>query len=285
MEFLGKLGIDLNLLIAQIINFGLLLFLLNRFIYKPMVAMIEKDEAQLEEAKKQEIELEKAKAAFEQTKAKELKAAEVKAQQIISEATTIAKTKRQEIQKDASKQADLLLKRSEVKIERQKDDLIAKYKKQAQKEIDLQVEKYLRGSMTEAIRRAFQRKYLNDLGQKIKKFSFASSLQNSIMRIMENFSEQLAKEKQQTKKIKEIEAQLQKTIADKIGPVILQTAWPLTAEEHDQLVKIITAKAGVLPKIEIKLNKNLLAGFNLEFFGILFEANLITDINNERENH
>ena len=62
MEILGKLGIDIKLLIAQIINFGLLLWLLKKFLYVPIVRRIEKDERELNEAKIQTEVLEKEKA-------------------------------------------------------------------------------------------------------------------------------------------------------------------------------------------------------------------------------
>jgi len=43
MELLGKLGVDPRLLLAQIVNFGLLLLILNKFLYKPLIKKIEKD--------------------------------------------------------------------------------------------------------------------------------------------------------------------------------------------------------------------------------------------------
>jgi len=51
MEILGKLGIDIHLLIAQIINFIILLFILNKFVYKPILKEIE--EKNIEDNKKQ----------------------------------------------------------------------------------------------------------------------------------------------------------------------------------------------------------------------------------------
>jgi len=51
MEILGKLGIDIHLLIAQIINFVILLFILNKFVYKPILKEIE--EKNIEDNKKQ----------------------------------------------------------------------------------------------------------------------------------------------------------------------------------------------------------------------------------------
>lgn len=42
MEFLEKLGIDYRLLIAQILNFAILLLVLRRFAYKPIIRVLEK---------------------------------------------------------------------------------------------------------------------------------------------------------------------------------------------------------------------------------------------------
>lgn len=44
MQFLGSLGVDLWLLLAQVCNFLLLLFVLNKLIYKPLIKRIEADE-------------------------------------------------------------------------------------------------------------------------------------------------------------------------------------------------------------------------------------------------
>lgn len=41
MEILNKLGIDWRLLIAQIVNFLVLLFLLNKFLYKPIIKILD----------------------------------------------------------------------------------------------------------------------------------------------------------------------------------------------------------------------------------------------------
>lgn len=44
MEILSKLGIDWRLLIAQIVNFVILLAVLYKFVYKPLLALLEKRE-------------------------------------------------------------------------------------------------------------------------------------------------------------------------------------------------------------------------------------------------
>ena len=50
MELLGKLGIDWRLLIAQIINFLLLLVILYRLLYKPVIALLDQRSAKIEKS-------------------------------------------------------------------------------------------------------------------------------------------------------------------------------------------------------------------------------------------
>ncbi|MBI4599800.1 F0F1 ATP synthase subunit B [Candidatus Uhrbacteria bacterium] len=47
MEILSKLGIDWKLLIAQLINFAILLVVLYKFVYRPLLAMLEKRETMI----------------------------------------------------------------------------------------------------------------------------------------------------------------------------------------------------------------------------------------------
>lgn len=50
MELFSKLGIDWRMLIAQMINFGILLFILHRYVYRPLIGMLEKREAMIEKS-------------------------------------------------------------------------------------------------------------------------------------------------------------------------------------------------------------------------------------------
>ena len=102
MEFLGKLGIDIRLLIAQIINFGLLLWLLNKFLYRPIIERIEKDEAELARAKKLQEEFERQKNVLQEQEKQETAEAKERARQIIKEAEDVA----QEVRSRAQKQIE-----------------------------------------------------------------------------------------------------------------------------------------------------------------------------------
>jgi F-type H+-transporting ATPase subunit b len=90
IELFNRLGIDISLLIAQIINFGLLLIILRKFVYAPIVARIEKDEHELRKAQELSKILEEKQRVFEVTKKKEVSEAKQRAQDIIEEAESIA---------------------------------------------------------------------------------------------------------------------------------------------------------------------------------------------------
>lgn len=74
MELFSKLGIDWRMLIAQMINFGILLFILHRYVYRPLIAMLEKREAMIEksvnDARAVEERLKSAEAGYEEVMTK-----------------------------------------------------------------------------------------------------------------------------------------------------------------------------------------------------------------------
>lgn len=122
MEILGNLGIDIKLLIAQIINFGLLLWLLKKFLYAPIIRRIEKDERELNEAKNQKEKLEKEKQQFQEQKIKELAEARKKTESIIAEAQNLAKKIEERAQKETEEEKEKILQQIRSRLRNIKDD-------------------------------------------------------------------------------------------------------------------------------------------------------------------
>ena len=95
MELLDKLGIDAKLLAAQMLNFGILLFVLRRFLYKPVLGILEKRRTQLEENDKRardlQTKLENADKAYRETVSR----ADAEAIRIAHEAESRAADERQ----------------------------------------------------------------------------------------------------------------------------------------------------------------------------------------------
>ena len=110
MEFLGKLGIDWKLLISQMINFGLLLWLLAKFLYKPIIKRIEKDEAELGLAKTGKKELDQQKSVLVQQKREKIAEAKKRSREIIREAEEIAKEIKKRAQQEAKQEKEAVIK-------------------------------------------------------------------------------------------------------------------------------------------------------------------------------
>lgn len=110
MEFIETFGLNPVLLLAQIVNFLILVYLLNRFLYKPVISVLktrqEKIEKGLEDAKKGEELLEKAKIEYQQT----LKQATDEAQKIYNDARENAEELKRLFGEQSKRQKDQILK-------------------------------------------------------------------------------------------------------------------------------------------------------------------------------
>jgi len=117
MKFLGDLGIDIRLLIAQMVNFGLLLWLLAKFLYKPIIKRIERDEIELKQTQIQKEELERQTNDFVDKKKKETVEIKRRAREIIKEAEGIAQGIKKEIREKVDKEALATIKQTKDKLE------------------------------------------------------------------------------------------------------------------------------------------------------------------------
>lgn len=116
MEFLGKLGIDIKLLIAQIVNFGILLWLLKKFLYKPIIKRIEKDEEELKQAKFQKDKIQKEKEVFEKQQKQEKLNSKKEAKDIIKEAENIAQEIKENVRKEAEREKQAIIKQIKTRL-------------------------------------------------------------------------------------------------------------------------------------------------------------------------
>lgn len=116
MEVLGKIGIDWKLLIGQMINFGLLLWLLNRFLYKPIIKRIEKDERELDQVNIQRAKLKREKEALSREKNKTIMEAKRRSREIIKEAEDIAEKIKRRAQEEATQEKKAVIKQIKSRL-------------------------------------------------------------------------------------------------------------------------------------------------------------------------
>lgn len=150
MEALESLGIDWRLIIAQVINFLVLLFLLKKFLYGPIIDILESRQKKiqdgLENFDRSEQELEKARIEAK----KIISEANEKASKITQETENIAKEKSTKILTDANLRSEKILSQAKDAAESEKDKVYSEAKKELAALVSLATEKVVGETYSEA---------------------------------------------------------------------------------------------------------------------------------------
>ncbi len=125
-QLIESFGIDGKLIVAQIINFVVLLALLSYFLYKPMLKLLRERQEKIEKGIKDAEAAAKAKATADEEKRAILTAAEQKAADVAASAAMTANARSEEIVAEANDKAANILKAAEatsaeLKAKAQKD--------------------------------------------------------------------------------------------------------------------------------------------------------------------
>jgi F-type H+-transporting ATPase subunit b len=102
-ELLESLHIEWPLLIAQIVNFLILLAILGRFVYKPLMGILSQRREMIAQSVEKSQQLDAQFKEAQEHRAKELTKARREAQSIIVQAKNIAESERQKIQEQVEK--------------------------------------------------------------------------------------------------------------------------------------------------------------------------------------
>jgi F-type H+-transporting ATPase subunit b len=117
MEIVEHFGLDPYLFGAQVINFLIVLYLLKRFLYKPVLDLLKKRENEIAEGLKQ---AEEGKLLLEKAEQKEkdiLSKAREEAKKTLEEAKAHALELKEEIEANAKLQSEKILLEAQIKIE------------------------------------------------------------------------------------------------------------------------------------------------------------------------
>lgn len=119
-ELIRHFGIDWKLLLAQAVNFFILLFVLLKFAYKPILAMLKKRKDEIEHGvlytKEAEVKLREIDAVKEET----AKKANTDALAIVTQAEETGKQKKEEIIREAHKKVESVVADARKLIEEEK---------------------------------------------------------------------------------------------------------------------------------------------------------------------
>jgi F-type H+-transporting ATPase subunit b len=274
MKLLGTIGIDPVLLVAQIVNFLVLLWVLTRYLYKPIVKKIEENEKELISAKESMSALEKEKLLFLQQQKEELIANRTNAQQIIKEAEEMADkiqkkyvTEYQQNKASFLKHADMILISKEHKLE---NDLKRKIGSLFTKELH----EKLKPILTPDVQKQMNQYFFNQLLDQLTKSDIHKSSLNTSSIIKK--LEALAQDTPQ-KHMKILGNQVQKDALEKMGVLRLDFVSPLTVQQKNTLTTLLAKKLQIdkaFIKIKEKKDLSVLSGFRLEVNGIVIDSNL-----------
>lgn len=161
MEALANLGIDWKLLLAQVVNFAVVLLVLKRFAYQPMLKLLDERTAKIEKGL---VDAEGA--------ARKLGEMEMKEKAVLADARTeakriLAETDEAAAKRDAMKMAETearakkLLEESENKIAEDRKKMLEEAKRELASTVLLAVEKVLREKMDGAKEKELIERNLN----------------------------------------------------------------------------------------------------------------------------
>jgi F-type H+-transporting ATPase subunit b len=130
MELLNNLGINGKLLLAQIVNFLVLLFVLYKFAYGPVLKLLNERTSKIEKGLKDAEDAQKKLEEISEKEKEVLARARKQAQEIVAKAEEVAIKSKEEIMASAKEQSEKILNDSAKKIESEKMLMFQEVKKQ-----------------------------------------------------------------------------------------------------------------------------------------------------------
>lgn len=142
-EFVTHFGIDAKLLLAQIINFSVVLIILRKFAYKPILKMLHDRKVAIEQGIEMRSQAEKNLRESDEMRNRTLQKANVDALAIVTQAEQLGKTRQDEMVKETDKKVEGIITDARRVIDREKSKMNSEVTRDAQDLIRLSIEKVL----------------------------------------------------------------------------------------------------------------------------------------------
>jgi F-type H+-transporting ATPase subunit b len=124
MGGLASLGINMPVLLAQVINFIILFGLLYLVAYKPIMRMLDERSRKIKESMEQTEHIKQQAERAEEEAAKRIDAAAKEGQEAIARAVRTGDEVKKEAQQQAKEEAEALITRAQAEIQRERDEAI-----------------------------------------------------------------------------------------------------------------------------------------------------------------
>jgi F-type H+-transporting ATPase subunit b len=140
---IAALGIDTPFLIAQVVNFLILFFLLRWVLYRPILDILAKRRTTIEEGLKAAEEAERRAASTQEETAKLLSEARAEASSIVEDAKVAAVAVATKLKEEAAASSEALLQRTRTTLAAEKDAVLTQAEKELTNLVVLATERVL----------------------------------------------------------------------------------------------------------------------------------------------
>lgn len=144
---LGTFGIDWKLFIAQLVNFGVVLFIFWKWIVGPITGALQERQEKIEKGLQNAEDMEREREQFEKIKVQELKKARQEAESIIEGANQTAEKLKNDTLDQANEQSEKMIERAKSSIEQEKEQMLREVKGQMATLVTAATEKILQEKM------------------------------------------------------------------------------------------------------------------------------------------
>lgn len=127
---MGAIGIDWEVLLAQFVNFAILLGLLTVVLYKPMRRMLDERSNKIKESMEQAEQIKEQMTKSEEQVKLQLDTARREGQEILAQAAQMGERLKEEAKGEARQEAEVIVARARTEIERERDQAIDEVKRE-----------------------------------------------------------------------------------------------------------------------------------------------------------
>ena len=155
-DLVHALGIQWSALIAQMINFVILIFVLTKFVYKPILKVIDERRTLVSDSMKKIEEIDRRKEVIDAERTVILRKADEEAGALLERAKAETEVMRAEIEKAAHAQAGAILAKAKEQTENDRTVMFKEVQNKLAHAIVLSAEKILRREFSKEDQRSFE---------------------------------------------------------------------------------------------------------------------------------
>jgi F-type H+-transporting ATPase subunit b len=162
MDGLASLGINLPLLVAQVVNVAILFGLLYLFVYKPIMRIIDERSRRIKESMEQTEYIKTQAEQAEEEAKKRIEAAAREGQELVARSVRTGEEVRREAQQQAKQSAEALITRARTEIQRERDEAIDELRKEFADITIMAAERVIEKSLDKKVHREIIDKVLDE---------------------------------------------------------------------------------------------------------------------------